>query len=399
MRQYRFVGLNAGSGGASVCLNGPEIDFFNPATVKTIYFGGFNNLNGGSLDKALIQQLKTYIGPDLFSEPDHRMFAVIEEESGGEEQVLDCVYRFNRAADTTCADQRFVETYLFPCHIVSAEISLEEKVERLQRHLSSINIMGYSAGASVVQRIQILAIRYMQSMGFSSEMITACNKGLIAHTFGPVSEPVLDMRGFTQLVHTHRQDLITAMMGPLNLRKMPAGDRPLSYLHENGNLYICSDRADLMQKSIIFRPKELLGKLQIVQRRSAYGHSPPIYLQYHAICDDNETMTFPSLAGTVPCLLFFQAAIESSLACARSATKRDGRALLDNFVRDHLSVEQIVQYGVDFDQAIAQFNTLTASDMLLETMRLCVLSQSLGDGVFSSFPGVPAGCRARILSL
>lgn len=367
MKQYRFLGLHKESGGSLTCVDVPPEGFFEPDTAKTVYFGGFNNLNGEQLDSGFLYRLVRYVGADLFFDKRHRFLTVVEEEAGGHAEILECVHRFNRAAETTKADRHFVETYLFPRVILDAPLSETEKVERLRCHLSGINFLGYSAGASIIQRIQAQAIAYMCEKGFNPDSIAACNKCLVAHIFGPVSNPVMLSQGFTQLVHTHRNDLVARMMGPLNFQDIPDNGSAVTYHHNAGSLMVCSEWGDLMQRTIQYQPEELISKIAINKKKHGYGHSPPLYLNDAMICPDKQMMVFPSLPGTALCRKFFQQVIEGSIASVQNQRPR-ACGLIDSFVQDHLGTDDIQKVGRDFEAVIAMFEELTAPDNVLQTM-------------------------------
>lgn len=185
----------------------PQQDFIDTSDTKVLFLGGLLHFNGHGFGKTLSTILQDLTNTDtednavsIFS--CHRL----EDNIG---QTASDMYAFVKNGTITKEARHIFDTLILPSSLKNALIENPDQAsETLKDHLSSIRIIGYSYGTSLVQQIERLCTSFLKENGLENHPeIRGAFTELRVLNIGPVAH-LHDSTG--QRFGAERQDLDNA---------------------------------------------------------------------------------------------------------------------------------------------------------------------------------------------
>ena len=368
----------------------------------TIYMGGYYAFNHKDINNTLLRQVRSYIGYSTDADLDHTLLILTEEHPKGDEPTLDHVRAFNEAfkdrpelsqvffrnAYISDADSHFIETVLLPDDVLLAgDPDDPEHVGHVARYVTRFNFLGYSTGASVIQRFQNAAILRLSEAGYQDDDIAHICNSVVTQCLGPVSYPVTTGLGFCQLHHFSANDRVikntasyASDLGTLNIPIDHDAGVGISWTAQETDIILRSDIGDNRAKALRLRPDPESGEdtLQVIDSADPEWHLLFLYTNPHGYCPEREMQFYPSFPAVDISQSFFRGAIEASLEAAETGRRRDGKALITDFAQTHLCPGQLQIEAMRYENAAGEFDTLSQPENQHRARKM--LERARGEG-------------------
>lgn len=320
-----------------------------------LFMGGLLHLNDSANGATLFNRLELMAGLEANPTLGVRLISLSEKDPDDDsiKNNLQARQEFNDTGKISSHAQEITDNFILPSS-VTGDLTGETLINAVKTHFSRINLIGFSAGTSMIQQCEAICQSRLTELGLSDDDISSTLNALMAFSIGPVSFPNEKKSGFAKMLVILEGDNIAKKARDWSPYTDPAKPNDMAVTSCNRSIVLSDCAGDTQERGLQIIPSTIPGipgSYKVILKHDGEGHSVFVYTNTRELVQGKNTMTYASSPSAIVGRKFFEKMVFASIDATKKNKPRDGQYLLERFQEQHLSVRHlkdlIAQYHFD----------------------------------------------------